>query len=1145
MVIQGNAASDNGGGVYSTGQLTLIDSSVTGNYADNNGGGIWASDQLSILNSTVSGNTANFLGGGIRGFAANVSIENSTIAINSGFSGIETVDGTLTLSHSIISGSSGRQIEVAGTTNVTNHGFNLIGDSSQTTNAALNGFSLVPSDITATNDGTHPSALSDILDPTLAANGGTTLTHALATGSPAIDAGDVAISGPPLADQRGRPFRRIVDGNIDIGSFEFQQSLIVDSLENEDDGDYSVGDLGLREALAFTNANDVVDTVLFDSGLSGGVINLVGELVVSRSTTIDASTLPDGIRIHGSTTQPSRLFRISHSGETILAGMNLSNGISAASGGAIFKSGGGELTLNRMTISNSRTTGNSAPGGAIWSNGTLTLNQSTVSGNSTFGLNSRGGGIYASQLSLIQSTVTGNSTFGAGSRGGGISAASLLMNGTIVAGNNSAARLADVDMFGYGPLSVEYSLIGDADGGVISGPGNLIGDNQGAGVIAPMLAGLADNGGPVETHALMAGSPAFNAGDPNVVFDPMEFDQRGTPFHRVSGGRMDIGAVEQQVSDTALRLRLKDSDPSQLEFVDGIAVVASGPIPSVGSLIFSSLPTQSDSLTIDYSNGFFTIPDGIFFDGNLDDGDGLFVVGTGLTQVEYESTSGLLGTATIETSDGADTDTLAFANLDLVGVEDMLTFEANGLLNIGDDLLTIDAVGISLDTATLIDGGTLNVPNGISLPAGKFIQGSGTINGPFYGASGSRLIATGTLTVGDPNHFGGFATDGQILTGSHTVTLHDKDNALLGAYTHIDGGTLAAANGMLLPNGMTLEVSSLGGVINTNDGTDNNNFELQGVIYINGDMNTTLTMTGCLTGSGEVEGTGAFSPSCISPGNSPGIIGFEGDLNLSTDSQTVMELGGLQRGTQYDGINVGGVARLGGSFHIQPWDGFRPERGQSFDFLLGEHVGEFDSISHSPEFAGLLFELDYTNAAMVSLSVLDVLPGDANRDGYVDGSDFNVWNANKFRTGTDWSTGDFNGDGVTDGSDFNIWNANKFQGDGIVAPLPSWVGVENAQTELNSEERRLDSAAYAPLKMSDSLGGRDTRFVAELADAVFGGLNFESPLSTANEHRWRSGDGRRHAKSPADEFWSENRYREELSFDVGLMYELIASGDRS
>ena len=55
------------------------------------------------------------------------------------------------------------------------------------------------------------------------------------------------------------------------------------------------------------------------------------------------------------------------------------------------------------------------------------------------------------------------------------------------------------------------------------------------------------------------------------------------------------------------------------------------------------------------------------------------------------------------------------------------------------------------------------------------------------------------------------------------------------------------------------------------------------------------------------------------------------------------------------------------------------------------------------------------------------LPGDANLDGFVDASDFNVWNANSFTAGNvSFTDGDFNCDNVVDGSDFNIWNANKF-----------------------------------------------------------------------------------------------------------------------
>ncbi len=54
------------------------------------------------------------------------------------------------------------------------------------------------------------------------------------------------------------------------------------------------------------------------------------------------------------------------------------------------------------------------------------------------------------------------------------------------------------------------------------------------------------------------------------------------------------------------------------------------------------------------------------------------------------------------------------------------------------------------------------------------------------------------------------------------------------------------------------------------------------------------------------------------------------------------------------------------------------------------------------------------------------IPGDANLDGFVDASDFNIWNENRFQTTLFWSDGNFNGDTGIDVGDFNVWNENKF-----------------------------------------------------------------------------------------------------------------------
>ena len=55
------------------------------------------------------------------------------------------------------------------------------------------------------------------------------------------------------------------------------------------------------------------------------------------------------------------------------------------------------------------------------------------------------------------------------------------------------------------------------------------------------------------------------------------------------------------------------------------------------------------------------------------------------------------------------------------------------------------------------------------------------------------------------------------------------------------------------------------------------------------------------------------------------------------------------------------------------------------------------------------------------------LLGDANLDGFVDGSDFNRWNDHKFTFSSGWLNGDFNANGSVDVSDFNLWFSNRFQ----------------------------------------------------------------------------------------------------------------------
>ena len=116
-----------------------------------------------------------------------------------------------------------------------------------------------------------------------------------------------------------------------------------------------------------------------------------------------------------------------------------------------------------------------------------------------------------------------------------IGAPLLTMGNTIF--NASPGGHSIISDFGT-VTSYGYNVSSDDGGGYLSGPGDQINTD-------PLLGPLQDNGGLTFTRALLPGSPAINAGDPNFV-GPPDYDQRGPDFERVKGGRIDVGSFEVQ-----------------------------------------------------------------------------------------------------------------------------------------------------------------------------------------------------------------------------------------------------------------------------------------------------------------------------------------------------------------------------------------------------------------------------------------------------------------------------------------------------------------------------------------------------------------------------------------------------------------------
>ena len=216
-LIVDNYATAGGGGIsvlsYST--VTIRDSAIVGNTSPQWGGGVYSDySTLVIVNSTISGNHTDSGGGGIvkSGDVGSLKIYSSTISMNSANSNGGGILGafTIVLRNTILAGNSaqllGPDCYLPAASEFTG-GYNLVGNTS--------GCDFIPTTGDLTNIDPKLGGLQD--------NGGATLTHALLTGSLAIDHSDLVgcrdqLGNPLVKDQRGEARQ----GWCDIGAYEWQ-----------------------------------------------------------------------------------------------------------------------------------------------------------------------------------------------------------------------------------------------------------------------------------------------------------------------------------------------------------------------------------------------------------------------------------------------------------------------------------------------------------------------------------------------------------------------------------------------------------------------------------------------------------------------------------------------------------------------------------------------------------------------------------------------------------------------------------------------------------------------------------------------------------------------------------------------------------
>ena len=569
-----NSSANSAGAISSggTGNVGIFASLITGNESGGGAlfeGAVVSGGNLNIFNSTVAGNTG--IGLTILGTSE---IGNNTIT-----DGINLINpGSTTITSSIVLRNNTDTGVPSITSNseqgITSGGNNLIGDGGDID-------SFVDSDLVGTADNPIDPQLGELQD-----NGGTTPTLALLDDSPAIDAG----SNPSniVNDQRGVGFARTVGDGTDIGAFEVQDDdgeqpetptdLVVSILEDENDGDFSEGDLSLREAIALSNEREGADTITFALGLNGGVIDFnesnEREIIINDSVAINGLG-QDNLTLNG-----GFIFNTESGVDLAIDGLNLTGGKIESFGNLTFtnstiaqtiaRSGisdnssiisRGTLNLSNSTIEDSDGGGNL---GVLIESGTAKIERSTIANHE--GVLGGAGIIVRTDAvaDIINSTVTNNSA--RGNAGIGNSGTANITNSTVV-NNNGGIGAGGVNTFSDGITTITSSIIanntgagdgplGDVNGEFISGGNNLIGNGDDASgfiesdlvgtldnPIDPQLGELQDNGGSTQTFALLEGSPAIDAGS-----NPkdLETDQRGSGFDRTVGGGTDIGAFEVQ-----------------------------------------------------------------------------------------------------------------------------------------------------------------------------------------------------------------------------------------------------------------------------------------------------------------------------------------------------------------------------------------------------------------------------------------------------------------------------------------------------------------------------------------------------------------------------------------------------------------------
>ena len=450
--------------------------------------------------AAADGDTINF----------DASISSITLAYGSIVLGAENIigPGSASLAITTSAPASYDVFNFQGTGDVTVSGFSLTGNRIVTVNAG----NFTMDDVSISNSyGGYGGALYAVNSGDLVISGSHFENNESGNGNKggaiyAINAGDVTITDTEIINNDAQANGR--GGGIFVGagasSFSLSDSVVTgNSAQNG-------GGMEIRTAGTVTIADSDISSNTTVLGGAGAMLSYAGATVSIEGSTIDGNV-------------------VTTNGNGDGGGLKISDR---------------SLVVSNSTISDN-VAGNTGGGIAIDRGQSVAINNSTITGNQAI----NGGGLYVSTMpvEINQSTITNNDASGSGG-GVWLYKNSMDISGTIISGNTSGtAGLEDVSTLYVTAINSDHSLLGTV--GVVPGFTSTPVTDLGGTInsTTPGLLALADNGGPTLTMALDPTSIAIDAGpDPVASFTGNGFDQRGTPYVRVSGSSVDIGAFEDQ-----------------------------------------------------------------------------------------------------------------------------------------------------------------------------------------------------------------------------------------------------------------------------------------------------------------------------------------------------------------------------------------------------------------------------------------------------------------------------------------------------------------------------------------------------------------------------------------------------------------------